>query len=191
MKRILCQTLLIFALFLPILPIAHAADNYTLDPNHTYVMWNINHFGFSNPSGKWMASGTLKLDQANPQNSQVNVTIKVGDIVTGISDLDAHLKSSLFFDVSKYPLASFMSNKVDITGKDTAKVTGILTVHGVAKPVVLDVSLNKIGVSPITDKQTVGFTATTTLKRSDFGINTLLPGLGDDVKIYIQVEAYK
>jgi polyisoprenoid-binding protein YceI len=108
-------TRLIFAVFslslffsLP----AHAADTYTLDPNHTYVMWHINHFGFSNPSGKWMAQGTLVLDETNPQNSQVNVTINVADIVTGIPKLDEHLKTDTFFNVAQFPTATFVSTSV-------------------------------------------------------------------------------
>lgn len=189
-KRLLSRTLLLVGLLcFGILP-AHAAETYTLDPMHTYVLWHINHFGFSNPSGKWLASGTLVLDEAKPQNSKVNVTIHTTDVVTGIKELDEHLRKEIFFDVAHFPTATFESDKVDVTGKNTANVHGILTIKGVAKPVVLAVVLNKIGMSPITDKKTAGFTATTQFKRSDFGINTLLPGLGDDVKIDIEAEAY-
>lgn len=191
MKRNLTQLFLGFIVLLTIILTANATDSYTFDPNHTYVQWNINHFGFSNPSGKWMVNGTLVLDPMKPENSIVNATIDVGSIVTGIPELDEHLKSLLFFDTVKFPTASFVSNKVELTGKTTAKVYGILTVHGISKPIILDVTLNKIGVNPINDKDTVGFTATTTLMRSDFGITTLLPGLSDEVKIYIQAEANK
>jgi polyisoprenoid-binding protein YceI len=182
-------TLIITYLFLTIS--AHAAQTLTLDPQHTYVLWHIKHFGFSTQTGKWYISkGTLVLDREKPQNSSVDVTIQVADIVTGLPELDKHLKGQLFFDVQKYPIASFVSNKVDVTGKNTAKVYGTLTLHGIEKPVMLNVTLNKFGKSPITDKTTVGFAATTTLKRSDFGINTLLPGLADDVRIDIAAEAY-
>ncbi len=170
---------------------AQAADIYTLDPNHTYVLWHINHFGFSNPSGKWMASGTLVLDEAKPQNSKVNVTIKTADVVTGIKELDEHLQSPLFFDMKQYPTTTFVSDKVDMTGKNTAKVHGILTLHGVSKPITLDVTLNKIGINPITNKQSAGFTASTHLLRSDFNMNTLLPGISDDVTLNIEAEASK
>lgn len=169
-----------------------AAETYTIDPNHSYVLWHISHFDFSHPSGKWMvAKGTLILDKEKLQNSKVNVTINVVDMVTGIPDLDKHLKGPLFFDVIKFPIATFVSDKVTRTGKESAKVHGLLSVHGVTKPITLDVKLNKIGTSPITNKETVGFTASTTLKRSDFGITTLLPGLGDEVKIDIEAEAFK
>jgi len=168
-----------------------ATETYTLDPLHSYVLWHINHFGFSNPAGKWFANGTLDLDQAKPQNSKVNVIIKISEMDTGIPELDKHLKSPLFFDADKYPTATFVSDKVTVTGKDTAKVHGMLTVHGVTKPVVLTVKLNKMGVNAITNKPTAGFSATTAIKRSDFGMNTLVPNLGDDVKIDIEVEAHK
>lgn len=167
-----------------------ALENFTFDPNHSYVLWHINHFGFSNPSGKWPVEGTLQLDQEKPQNSKVDVKITLADIITGIPKLDEHLKGKTFFDVAKFPLATFVSNKVEVTGKHTAKVTGILTVHGVSHPVTLDVVLNKIGLNPITTRKTVGFTANTVLKRSDFEMNTLLPMIGDDVKIDIEAEAY-
>lgn len=168
-----------------------AAETYTFDPGHSYVLWHINHFGFSNPSGKWFANGTLILDETKPENSQVKVTIDVAKMDTGIPKLDEHLKSKDFFDVEQYPTATFVSNKVKMTGKDSAKVFGILTLHGVSKPVVLDVKLNKLGMSPISNKTTAGFTATTKLKRSDFGIKAYLPGLGDEVNIDIETEAAK
>ncbi len=173
--------------------IAHATDTtYTIDPNHSYVLWRISHFDFSHPSGKWMVTdGKVTLNKEKPQDSKVNVVIHVNDLITGLPELDKHLKEPLFFDVEKYPQATFVSDKVTVTGKNTADVHGILTVRGVSKPIVLHVKLNKIGISPITNKETVGFTATTTLKRSDFGMTTLLPGLGDQVQINIEAEAAK
>lgn len=184
-----------FVLFFLLLPfsiaIKAAPVNYTLDPNHTYVLWRINHLGFSNPSGKWMAGGNLILDKDNPKNSQVKATIDLANIITGIPELDKHLKGKNFFDVAQFPTASFVSNKIDITGKTTAKVHGILTLHGLSKPITLNVTFNKAAVSPVSNKDTVGFSATTLLKRSDFGITTLIPEVSDEVKINIETEAYK
>ncbi|MHB1948231.1 MAG: YceI family protein [Gammaproteobacteria bacterium] len=183
---------LIIALSFFFTSVANAADTYTIDPNHSYVLWRISHFDFSHPSGKWMvAEGTLNLDKDKPQNSKVKVLIHVNDMITGIPELDKHLKGPLFFDTEKYPQATFISDKVISTGKNSADVRGVLTVHGVSKPIILKVKLNKIGISPITNKETVGFTATTVIKRSEFGITTLLPGLGDQVQLNIEVEAFK
>jgi polyisoprenoid-binding protein YceI len=190
MKNVFARLIALFAMFLCFPLTALAEENYTLDPTHSYVEWHISHFGFSNPSGKWLVQGTLTLDEKNPQQSKINVTINIGDLVTGIPKLDEHLKTADFFDASKYPTATFVSQKVMKTGKDTAKVMGILTLHGVSKPLTLDVTLNKIAESPITHKKTAGFTASATIKRSEFGIDKYVPNISDEVKIHIEAEAY-
>lgn len=189
MKKWISFLIITFSFFC--ICVANAAQTYSIDPNHSYVLWRISHFDFSHPSGKWMvAEGTLSLDKEKPQNSKVNILIHVSDMVTGIPELDKHLKGNLFFDTEKYPQATFVSDKITLTGKNSADVHGILTVHGVSKPIILHVKLNKIGISPITNKETVGFSGTTNLNRSDFGITTLLPGLGDPVQINIELEAF-
>lgn len=190
MRSLLARVLLIPFIAL-LASYSYAAEKFTLDPQHSYVRWEVSHFGFSSPSGKWLANGTLDLDEKDPAKSKVEVTIDVENIITGIPDLDKHLRGALFFNTEKYPIATFVSDEVEVTGKDTAKVKGNLTLRGVTKPVTLDVKLNKYGKNPINDKDTAGFSATTTLKRSDFGIKTLLPGLGDKVKLAIEVEAFK
>jgi|SRR5579885_955366 polyisoprenoid-binding protein YceI len=191
MKKYLGNYLAVLILMMAFVSPVFSAETYVLDPQHTYILWHISHFGFTTQSGKWYANGTLILDKDKPQKSKVNATIQVGNIITGIPELDKHLKGGLFFDVEHFPTATFASTKVEMTGKTTANVYGTLTLHGVTKSVVLNVKLNQAGVSPITDKMTVGFTATTSIKRSDFGISTLLPGLGDNVKIDIEAEAYQ
>jgi polyisoprenoid-binding protein YceI len=165
------------------------SETFHFDPDHSFVTWHINHFGFSNPSGKWSFEGSLVLDEIKPKDSKTNVTIHMANLITGVPKLDEHLKDKDFFDVEKYPNTTFVSNKVDVIGKDQAKVHGILTLHGVSKPVMLDVKLNKTGLGGYTHKKTVGFSATTTIKRSDFGITQYLPGLSDEVKIQIDSEA--
>lgn len=180
---------LLAAAFISLSGAAHAAETYTLDSNHTNIDWRISHFGFSNPSGKFTkAEGTLVLDEQNPAKSKVSVTLSPANLVTGIDKLDEHLKSKDFFDVVQFPSAAFESTAVEVTGKDTANVTGNLTVRGVTKPVVLQVHLNKIG-NNMMNKKTAGFSATTHVKRSDFGMVAYLPGLGDDVQITIESEA--
>ncbi|MDQ2993877.1 MAG: YceI family protein [Pseudomonadota bacterium] len=184
-------TLITALLSLPLCPVLAATESYTLDPNHSYVAWGVSHFGFSDQVGKWYVNGTIDFDAAKPQNSKVNVTIKVDEIVTGLSEFDKHLKGKLFFDTSKYPTATFVSDKINVTGDKSAKIQGTLTVHGVSKSITLDVKLNKKDVNPLNNKPTLGFSATTNLKRSDYNIKTLLPSVGDDVQLMIQVEANK
>lgn len=171
------------------MPVAAHADTYKLDASHTAVTWHVNHFGFSNPSGKFMnIDGTLVLDEANPAASHLSLTVPVDKLDTGVEKLDEHLKTKDFFDVATYPTATYVSTKVDVTGKDTAIVHGNLTLHGVTKPLDLKVKLNKIGENMM-KKKTAGFSATATLKRSDFGISTYVPMLGDDVLLDIESEA--
>lgn len=191
MKMNFTGTLTTCVFFLLFSSLAQAAtETYTLDPNHTYVLWQIKHFGFSTQAGKWYATGTLMLDKDKPQNSSVKATIQVADFVTGLPELDKHLKGKLFFDTAQFPTATFVSDKVDVTGKTTAKVHGMLTLHGVTKPVMLDVKLNQSAMNPISNKMTAGFSANSKIKRSDFGIDTLIPGLSDEVKLDIESEAY-
>ena len=164
---------------------------FTLDNNHTYVLWNIKHLGFSTQAGKWYANGQLVLDKDHPDQSKVNATIKIADIATGLPELDKHLKSKQFFDIDKFPQATFVSDKVEVLSDKSAKVQGMLTLHGVTKPVTLDVTFNKVGINPINNKNTVGFSATASIKRSDFGMNAFLPALGDEVALQIDAEAYQ
>ena len=169
---------------------AFAAETYKFDPNHTNIVWRANHFGFSNPDGKFVGvSGTVTLDEAAPANSKVDVTIPVTSLVTGLPKFDEHLQSADFLDVAKFPAATFVSDKVELTGADTAKVHGTLTLHGVSKPLVLDVKLNKIAPNPMSNIKTAGFTASTVIKRSDFGISAYVPNVSDDVTIHIEAEA--
>jgi len=181
----LCLSFFAFA------PALLAAETFTLDPNHSYVLYHINHLGFSTQTGKWPAEGTLILDKQKPQLSKVTVTIPIAGMVTGNNELNEHLQGKNFFDIAHYPVATFTSTKITLQGKDAAKVQGTLTLHGVSKPVTLDVKFTKEGVNPITNKPTVGFSGKTKLKRSDFGITTLVPSLGDEVTLDIQVEAAK
>lgn len=181
--------LIILCCSLLALPV-YASETYTLDPQHTYVLWHIKHLGFSTQVGKWYASGTLVLDKDKLQNSKVNATIQVANMVTGIPELDKHLTGKLFFDTAQFPTATFVSNKVEVTGENTANVYGMLTLHGITKPVILNTIFNQAGNNPVTDKMTVGFSANTQIKRSDFDIKTLIPNVGDDVYLQIEAEAY-
>lgn len=188
MKRVLLNLIMLFSLCF-----AHtlfAAETYKIDPMHTFVLWRVNHLGFSIQYGKFTnIEGTMVIDETKPQNSKVEVTIPIDKVVTGIPKLDEHLKTADFFDTQKFPTATFTSNKVVVTGKNKGKVFGTLTMHGVAKPVVLNVTLLKKDMHPLANKQSLGFQATTKIKRSDFDMKTHLPSLGDEIIIDIGAEA--
>lgn len=168
---------------------ANAADIYKVDPTHASINWTANHFGLSNQSGKITdVTGSIILDEITPKNSSIDVQIGTASLVTGLSKFDEHLKSADFLNVVKFPNATFKSTEVTPAGK-TAKVKGDLTLLGITKSITLDAKLVKIGLNPITQKKTAGLFATTTLKRSDFGITFGEPGVSDSVKITIDLEA--
>lgn len=171
---------------------AAAPEKYSIESNHAFVMWSANHFGFSNQMGKFSdVTGTVNFDAKKLEDSSVDVTIGIASLSTGLQKFDDHLKSADFLDVKKFPTAKFVSTKITAQGKNKAKVDGNLTLHGVTKPVTLEVQINKVGTSMITQRETVGFSATTTIKRSQFGINYAVPNVSDDVKLMIEVEANK
>ncbi|MDF4026761.1 YceI family protein [Luteibacter sp. PPL201] len=168
-----------------------APATYQLDPTHTMVLFSWNHFGFSNPSADLNnVQGTLVYDEKDPSKSSVDVTLPLSGLDTFVPKLDEHLKSADFLDATKYPNITFKSTKVSAAGKGKLKVTGDLTVHGVTKPVTLDVTVNKVGDHPMLKVPAVGFDATATLKRSDFGVGAYVPNVSDEIKVRITTEGH-
>ncbi len=130
--------------------------------------------------------GALEFDPGGPTRAAVKVTFALTSLSTGVPALDEHLRSEDFFEVAKFPTATFRSTKVEQgAGKDRLRVTGELNLHGVTKPVTLDVTMLKVGTNPRTQLPTVGFEATTTLKRSDFGLGAYVPQVGDEIRVQI------
>ncbi len=168
-------------------PASVQAGTYAVDPGHTQVGWRVSHMGFSNYNGGFSdVSGNLVLDPKNPAAAKLSVKIPVASVTTTSAKLTGELKGDQWLDSGKFPDMTFVSTKVAPAGKDKAKVTGDLTLHGVTKPVTLDVTFVGAGTNPLNKKYTVGFTATGTLKRSDFGVKTYLPLIGDDLHLAIE-----
>jgi polyisoprenoid-binding protein YceI len=187
-QHILAASAVMLALSAP----AFAADVYHLEPTHTSVTMQYTHLGFSHPTIKLMSnSGTITIDEADLSKSALDVSIDMTAINSGVAEFDKHLNSPGFFDTAVFPKATFKSTKVVVTGATTADVTGNLTVKNVTRPVVLKVTLNKKGVHPISKKQAIGFSATTTISRSEFGLNAYVPFVSDEVTIAIETEADK
>ena len=190
MKNLKLTFLAIFTFLILTKPVFAVEEKYKLDPFHTSVTWSASHFGFSKPSGKFTdIDGEIVLDEKNPKKSFVNITIKTSSINTGLEKFDQHLKSVDFFNVEKFPTATFVSKNVVVTGKNTAKVEGDFTLLGITKPITIDVKLNKLGTHPFTQKKTVGFSAKAKIKRSEFGMNYAVPGVSDNVDLMIELEA--
>lgn len=167
-----------------------APVTYTLDPTHTDVLFTWNHLGFSNPTGHLgKVDGTLVYDAADPTRSSVQVTLPLDGLDTHVVKLDEHLKKDEFLDAAKYPTITFKSTKVEVVGTGKFKVTGDLTLRGVTKPVVLDATLNGAGPHPMKKVPAIGFDATTTIKRSEFGMGAYVPNISDELKVSITTEA--
>lgn len=167
-----------------------APVTYKIDANHTNVTASWSHFGFSNPIANFgQADGFITYDPDNVGTSKVEVTIPLAGLDTRVAKFDEHLRSADFFDAEKYPTITFKSTKVEAAGDKKLRVFGDLTVHGVTKPVVLDTTINKIGEQPMAKRAAAGFDATTTIKRSDFGVDKYAPNVSDNVTIRITTEA--
>ena len=175
---------------------AAGADNFGFDPFHTEILFSYSHLGNSRAFGNFREfDGEVILDRENPANSRIEVTIAAASIDTGVAPFDAHLKSADFFAVETYPEITFVSTAVEPTSDTTARVTGDLTIKEHTRPVVLDVTLNYLGehqlsgfVPDYADLEVAGFSATTTLLRSDFGVDMMVPMVADEVELVIETE---
>jgi len=190
-------TILAIGLLLAAAPIAARAAEYTIDPSHTAVTFSVRHMMISNVRGEFeKTSGTISANGTDPNSVKIDVTIDASSVNTRVDRRDAHLKSPDFLEVDKYPTITFKSTKVEPAGAGKWKVTGNLTIHGVTKQVVLDVTgpTPEITYNGITH---VGASATATISRKDFGLtwNKALDNggvlVGDEVGIQIDVEAVK
>ena len=160
--------------------------SYAVEPGHTQVMFTVSHMGLSNYTGTFTgASGELQLDPKDATASSLKVSVPVASVMTTSGKLNDELKSGQWLDAARFPDMTFVSSKVTPDGKDKAKVVGDLTLHGVTKPVTLQVKFIGAGVNPIDKRYTVGFEAKGELKRSDFGVKTYVPLIGDTLHLTI------
>ncbi|MEO6922044.1 MAG: YceI family protein [Collimonas sp.] len=159
---------------------------YKVDGYHTQVVFSVSHLGFTNYTGIFAGpSGSLRLDPAKLSESKLDISIPVDSVTTTANKLTTELKGDQWFDVAKFPVATFVSTKIVPTGDGTVDITGNFTLHGVTKPVVLNAHFVGSGVNPMTKAYTVGFEATAAIKRGDFGVKTYLPLVGDEIKLNI------
>ena len=166
------------------------SGTYVIDPTHTTVVAQWNHFGFSNPVANFgEAEGRIVYDADNVSASSVEVTLPLNGLNSFVADFDEHLRSADFFDAGKYPAATFRSTAVEAAGGNRLKVTGDLTIKDQTRPVVLDVTMNRFAEHPMLKRPAAGFDATTTIKRSDFGVGAFAPNVSDEVQIRITTEA--
>jgi polyisoprenoid-binding protein YceI len=174
-------------------PIADLAQvergHFVLDKNHARIVFATTHFGFSTYYGFFDDfDATLDFDPTAPDASTLSVTINLKGIVTANPKLETNLKSDGFFDVAKFPKATFTATRIELTGAASGKVTGDLSLHGVTRPITLDVTFNGGGINQMSTVYVLGFDARGTIKRSDFGIKNFVPFVGDDVALLISCE---
>lgn len=165
-------------------------EHYDLETVHTQILFFVDHLGFSKSMGKFHEyQGHIVFDRDNPENSSVDVTIETASISMGLDRWDDHMKNEDFFDVEQYPQMTFRSTHIEVTGEDTANITGDLTLLGQTHPVTLDVVHNKSAENR--GRYMSGFSATTTINRSQWGMTYGLPAVGDEVEIRLEVEAIR
>ncbi len=170
----------------PVPPAQVQAGRYAVEPQHTQIEFAISHMGFTTYYGHFSnASGSLQLSPADPAASQLEIAVPVGTVSTTSDKLDEELKSPDWLDATHFPQMTFRSTKIVPSGADAAEVTGDLTLHGVTKPVTLHARFVGAGTNPLDKKYTVGFQIGGEINRSDFGVKTYVPLIGDAVQLTI------
>lgn len=171
---------------------ADAADRYVLDASHSQIVFSYDHLGYSTTYGMFSGfEGEIHFDQDDPAASSVTVSFPVRSMLTGWEARFEHFMSDDFFGAAEGELVSFVSTGIEVTGDDTALITGDLTLNEVTREVVLDARLNAAGMHPMEEREWAGFDATTTLLRSDYDLGLFAPFISDAVEVTISVEAMK
>ncbi len=167
-----------------------SAADYDIDPAHTSIAFKVKHLGISTVTGRFdKFSGTVSLDGKDLKTLKTSATIEAASVNTGVEKRDAHLRNADFFDTAKFPQLTFVSKEVKDIAGDKCKLVGDLTMHGVTKSVTLEGEFG--GTSSAFGAPRIGFSASTTVKRSEFGITGGNAGavIGEDIKITLEIEA--
>lgn len=166
------------------------ARSYQIDPNHTQVRFQYSHFGLSTIVGLFTGiSGEISYDPANPAASTVRVNIPISEVNTGVADFNDHLRSADFFDVARYPTASFSSRTVESLGEGRLRVTGDLSLRDQTHEVVLEAVLRGPKDHPMSGRPAIGVDASTQLRRTVLGVGKYAPNVSDEVELTLTVEA--
>ncbi|MBL4917610.1 YceI family protein [Szabonella alba] len=189
-----------FALSAPVLalsallasPALAAPEAWVIDPSHSQIVFSYSHLGYSTNWGMFGGfEGEIAFDQEDPAASSVSVAFPVRSMLTGWEGRFEHFMSADFFGADENDTVSFSSTTIEVTGDNTAMITGDLTMNGITKPVVLDAVMNQLGDHPMENKPWAGFSATTTLLRSDFDMGAFAPFVSDEVEVQLSIEATK
>lgn len=191
MKKYLSALALCLSALMPVA--AQAAEGrYNFDNPHTQIMFSVSHVGYTQSHGRFLKyDGFFAFDPDHPETGRTEITIDTRSLSMGDEAWDKATLGKEFLDADHYPAITFKSTGVKKTGDKTGQLNGDLTLHGVTRPVTLDVTLNKAAVMPMLEMFTAGFSAHTVIKRSDFGMTEALSMIGDDVAIDIEVEGHR
>lgn len=171
-------------------PVIAESYKYKIDPVHTQVLFTVSHLGFSNSSGAFVGpEGHFEFDENNVENSSVEVTIHTTKLDMDNATWKMHLSSVNFFNVDKFPTMTFKSTKVVKTGENTMDVIGDFTLLGTTKSITLKVKHNKTG--EMMGKTIAGFSATTTIDRTEYDMDEAAPFVGAQVNIRLEVEGIR
>lgn len=170
---------------------AHANGRYVIDPTHTFPTFEISHLGFSTFRGRFDRTEGIITYDPEQRTGSAEVTIDVASVSTGVQKLDNHLLNEDFFDAAKYPNITFKSSQFRFEGDRLVEVEGDLTMHGVTRPVTLQVSSLSCKPHPLKAVWACGADVTATLRRSDWGISKYSPNIGENVTVKIEVEAHQ
>ena len=170
---------------------ANAAETYKVDSDHTYILFRVKHLGIGYSFGRIITpTGTFTVDDSSGGNGTIDVQVLAKNIFTGVDKRDNHLKSPDFFNAKKFPVISFKSTSFKQVSKNTYEITADITLLGKTRPVTITALQTGIGKDPY-GKFRRGFESTFTLKRSDFGMDFMLGGVSDEVKLTISVEGIR
>lgn len=167
------------------------AEDYTVDPRHTYPSFEVNHMGLSTQRGRFGATGGKITLDAAARTGAVLIEIDARSVSTGLPELEKHLRGEDFFNVEKHPRITFKSGSVEFDGEKPRAVHGELTMLGVTKPVTLAVSSFNCRIHPMNKRFVCGADASARIKRSEFGMTYAIPAVSDDVDLSIQIEAFR
>ena len=187
LRKLYCPLVVLAILCGPVL----AADNYTIDPDHSLLRFTVSHFLFLTTPGSFnKISGKVLLDRA-AQTGSVDVTVDTRSINTAHAERDDNLRSPNFFNAQKYPAASYLSSTIKFDGDVPDSVEGTLTLLGVTKPVTLTITSFQCDIRPADNKEWCTAAASALIKRSDFGMTYAIPLVGDPIKLMFELQAVK
>jgi polyisoprenoid-binding protein YceI len=168
-----------------------AAQTYTVEPTHTFVTWEAKHFGTSTSRGRFdKKDGNITIDRA-AKTGKAEITIDMASINTGVAPFDKHLKGADFFNAEKFPTAKFVGDKFTFDGDKVTEVAGTLTMLGKSNPVTLKASNFNCYNNPMLKREVCGGDFETTVTRSQYDMKYGLPGIPDNIRLLIQIEAVK